>query len=62
MHSIDLSNLDAKLNDNVINGDTIIPIIWPSYLQWRDVNPANDFVRELIESGNESYVRDGEGI
>ncbi len=26
------------------------------------INPANDFVRELIESGNESYVRDGEGI
>ena len=26
------------------------------------IHPANDFVRELIGSGNESYVRDGEGI
>lgn len=24
--------------------------------------PADDFVKELIRSGNKSYVRDGEGI
>lgn len=26
------------------------------------INPANEFVERLIESGNQSYVRDGEGI